>query len=73
MTQPSGTGVTNAASGRRADVIYLTQEAHDRLVNELEGLKTEGRERVSRAIGVAREHGTSARTPTTTRPRTSRA
>ena len=57
MTQPSGTGVTNAAPGRQADVIYLTQEAFDRLVKELEILKTEGRERVSRAIGVAREHG----------------
>ena len=55
MTQPSGAGVTSAA--RQADVQYLTQEAYDRLANELENLKTEGRERVSAQIGVAREHG----------------
>src|ERR671932_1182465 len=42
---------------RRSDVIYLTQDAYDRLARELETLKTEGRERVSQAIGVAREHG----------------
>lgn len=56
MTQPSGTSVSSPA-GPRADVIYLTQEAYDRLATELEGLKTEGRDRVSTAIGVAREHG----------------
>ena len=36
---------------------YLTQEAYDRLAGELNELKTEGRERISAAIGVAREHG----------------
>jgi transcription elongation factor GreA len=56
MTQPSGTGVSSPASPR-AGAVYLTQEAFDRLANELEVLKTEGRERVSQAIGVAREHG----------------
>jgi transcription elongation factor GreA len=55
MTQPAGAGVTSAA--RRSDVIYLTQDAYDRLARELETLKTEGRERVSQAIGTAREHG----------------
>jgi transcription elongation factor GreA len=55
MTQPSSSGVTNAA--RQADVQYLTQDAYDRLASELETLKTEGRERVSLQIGVAREHG----------------
>src|ERR671932_1080144 len=42
---------------RRSDVIYLTQDAYDRLAAELQELKTEGRERVSHLIGVAREHG----------------
>ena len=36
---------------------YLTQEAYDRLAAELHQLKTEGRERISHAIGLAREHG----------------
>jgi transcription elongation factor GreA len=55
MTQP--TGVSNGASGRQPDVVYLTQEAHDRLADELQMLKTDERERISLAIGVAREHG----------------
>src|SRR4029434_4545522 len=38
-------------------VTYLTPEAYERLSSELNELKTEGRERVSQAIGVAREHG----------------
>jgi transcription elongation factor GreA len=38
-------------------VTYLTPEAYERLSAELERLKTEGRERVSQQIGVAREHG----------------
>jgi len=38
-------------------VTYLTPEAFERLSSELNELKTEGRERVSQAIGVAREHG----------------
>ncbi|HZC99022.1 MAG TPA: transcription elongation factor GreA [Actinomycetes bacterium] len=46
MSQPSGDRVT-----------YLTPEAYERLSAELEELKTVGRERVSQAIGVAREHG----------------
>ena len=46
MSQQSGDRVT-----------YLTPEAFDRLNAELEELKTTGRERVSQAIGVAREHG----------------
>jgi transcription elongation factor GreA len=56
MTQQSTNGAGHG-TGQRARVTYLTQEAHDRLVKELEMLKTEGRERVSEAIGVAREHG----------------
>lgn len=36
---------------------YLTREAYDRLVAELETLKTEGRERIAQVIGMAREHG----------------
>jgi transcription elongation factor GreA len=46
MSQPIGDRVT-----------YLTPEAYDRLSAELNELKTTGRERVSQAIGVAREHG----------------
>jgi len=46
MSQPSGDRVT-----------YLTPEAYERLSAELNELKTTGRERVSQAIGVAREHG----------------
>src|SRR4029434_44467 len=38
-------------------VTYLTPEAYERLSSELTELKTEGRERVSQAIGTAREHG----------------
>ena len=38
-------------------VTYLTPEAYERLTSELNELKTEGRERVSQAIGTAREHG----------------
>ena len=38
-------------------VTYLTPEAFERLSSELNELKTEGRERVSQAIGTAREHG----------------
>jgi transcription elongation factor GreA len=36
---------------------YLSQEAYDRLRDELETLKTEGRERISAEIEVARAHG----------------
>jgi transcription elongation factor GreA len=38
-------------------VTYLTPEAYERLSSELNELKTEGRERISQAIGTAREHG----------------
>ena len=38
-------------------VTYLTPEAYERLSSELNELQTEGRERVSQAIGAAREHG----------------
>jgi transcription elongation factor GreA len=38
-------------------VTYLTPEAYERLSTELHELKTEGRERISQAIGTAREHG----------------
>lgn len=41
----------------RDQVTYLSREAYDRLAGELKDLTTQGRERVSLAIGVAREHG----------------
>ena len=37
--------------------IYLTQEGYEKLVNELEQLKTVKRRSLSRAIGEARSHG----------------
>lgn len=40
-----------------ASDIWLTQEAYDKLVNELEYLKGEGRSTVSRKIGAARAEG----------------
>src|SRR5215211_7956591 len=46
MSQTSGDRVT-----------YLSPEAYERLSAELDELKTVGRERVSQAIGIAREHG----------------
>ena len=36
---------------------WLSQEAHDRLLAELETLKTEGRESIAAEIEVARAHG----------------
>lgn len=39
------------------DAIWLTQDAFDKLTNELEYLKTEGRAAVSAKIGQAREEG----------------
>ena len=36
---------------------WLSQEAYDRLQDELEELKTEGRPRISKEIEVARAHG----------------
>lgn len=39
------------------DTVWLSQEAYDRLLQELEELKTEGRSRASTAIESAREHG----------------
>jgi transcription elongation factor GreA len=36
---------------------YLTQEGHDRLRNELDEMKTTGRQEVARAIAEAREKG----------------
>lgn len=39
------------------DTVWLSQEAYDRLQQELEDLKTEGRSRASTAIESAREHG----------------
>ncbi|MBU2035401.1 MAG: transcription elongation factor GreA [Candidatus Omnitrophota bacterium] len=37
--------------------IYLTKEGHQKLMEELELLKTTRRREISKAIGVAREHG----------------
>lgn len=39
------------------DTVWLSQEAYDRLQQELEDLKTDGRSRASTAIESAREHG----------------
>jgi transcription elongation factor GreA len=46
-----------AQQSTRRGVTYLTPEAYERLNAELQQLKTEGRERISQAIGAAREHG----------------
>jgi transcription elongation factor GreA len=40
-----------------SDTVWLSQAAYDRLREELESLRTEGRVRASEAIGAAREHG----------------
>ena len=37
--------------------IYLTQEGYEKLINELEYLKTVKRRQLSRAVGEARSHG----------------
>ncbi len=37
--------------------IYLTKEGHQKLIEELDLLKTVRRREISKAIGVAREHG----------------
>jgi len=37
--------------------IYLTQEGYEKLVSELENLKTVKRRQLSRAVGEARAHG----------------
>jgi transcription elongation factor GreA len=55
MTQQPGS-VTHPPA-QPNDVTYLTKEAYERLANELETLKTEGREEASKAISAAREHG----------------
>lgn len=39
------------------DTVWLSQSAYERLTNELEELKTEGRPRASKAIELARAHG----------------
>jgi transcription elongation factor GreA len=40
-----------------SEISYLTQEGYDKLVAELDELKSEGRREVSRAIAEAREKG----------------
>ncbi len=40
-----------------AQVPFLTQEAYDRLVDELEHLSTEGRDEIAKRIEAAREEG----------------
>lgn len=40
-----------------SDISYLSQEGYDRLREELETLKTKGREEVAKAIAEAREKG----------------
>jgi transcription elongation factor GreA len=40
-----------------SETVWLSQAAYDRLRDELEYLKTEGRPAASKAIGIAREHG----------------
>ena len=40
-----------------SDLSYFTQEGYDKLVAELDKLKTEGRQEIAAAIGEAREKG----------------
>ncbi|MFK4789473.1 transcription elongation factor GreA [Microbacterium sp. ZW T5_56] len=40
-----------------AQVTFLTQDAHDRLVSELERLSTVGRDEIAKRIEIAREEG----------------
>ena len=40
-----------------SDDVYLTQDGHEKLMEELEYLKTKKRREISKAIGVARELG----------------
>jgi transcription elongation factor GreA len=40
-----------------SDTVWLSQAAYDRLLEELESLRTDGRVRASEAIGAARAHG----------------
>ena len=40
-----------------AGEIYMTQEGYEKLVNELENLKTVKRRQLSKAVGEARSHG----------------
>ncbi|MDD5120254.1 MAG: transcription elongation factor GreA [Candidatus Omnitrophica bacterium] len=40
-----------------ANEFYLTQEGYEKLVNELENLKTVKRRQLSKAVGEARAHG----------------
>lgn len=40
-----------------AQVTFLTQDAYDRLANELEHLSTTGREEIAKRIEIAREEG----------------
>ena len=40
-----------------SNVSYMTQEGYDRLKNELDIMKTQGREQVAKAIAEAREKG----------------
>ncbi|MCT1458838.1 transcription elongation factor GreA [Aestuariimicrobium sp. p3-SID1156] len=44
-------------SANTASVVWLTQEAYDKLTNELEYLKGEGRTEISAKIASAREEG----------------
>lgn len=44
-------------SENTSSTIWLTQDAHDKLVAELESLKTEGRVAVARKIAAARSEG----------------
>jgi transcription elongation factor GreA len=40
-----------------SEIVWLTEQAFERLRNELEDLKTEGRRKASEAIEAARAHG----------------
>lgn len=42
---------------QETQVTFLTQDAYDRLANELEGLKTTGRTEIAKRIEAAREEG----------------
>ncbi len=40
-----------------SDEIYMSQEGYEKLVNELENLKTVKRRKLAKAVGEARSHG----------------
>lgn len=54
---PPGNGYASPMSENAENVIWLTQEAYDKLTEELEFLKGDGRAQVSAKIAAARSEG----------------